>query len=48
VVARYLQTTDAAPSVVSIDTGGGKSSAPEIGSKGYANDAAPGVGKGGK
>ena len=48
VVARYLQTTDAAPSVVSIDNGGGKSSALEVGSNGYTGGAAHGVGKGGK
>ncbi len=39
VVARYLRTTDAAPSVVSNDNGGGNS---------YASGAANGVGKGGK
>jgi len=39
VVARYLRTTDAAPSVVSNDSGGGN---------GYVSGAANGVGKGGK
>jgi hypothetical protein len=39
VVARYLRTTDAAPSVVSNDSGGGN---------GYGSGAANGVGKGGK
>lgn len=39
VVARYLRTTDSAPSVVSADNDGGS---------GYANGAANGVGKGGK
>jgi hypothetical protein len=48
VVARYLQITDAAPSVVSIDSGGDRSSALESGSNGYASDAARGVVRGGK
>lgn len=48
VVARYLQTTDAAPSVVSIDTGGGRSRELESGSNGHASGAAPGVVRGGK
>jgi hypothetical protein len=48
VVARYLQTTDAAPSVVSIDTGGGRSSAPESGSSGYASGGAHGAVSGGE
>ena len=47
VVARYLRTTDA-PNVVSIDHGGAKSSALEVGSNGYASGAANGVSKGGK
>ncbi len=48
VVARYQQTTDAVPTVVASDNGGGKSHALEVGSNGYASGAAHGVGKGGK
>ena len=48
VVARYLQTTDAAPSVVSIDNGAGRSSVLEGASDGDASGAARGVVRGGK
>lgn len=49
VVARYLQTTDAAPSVVSIDNGSVRSNAPERGgSNGYVSGAAHSVVRGGK